>query len=121
LLCWRGEPLIHAARTKLEDGRQLIQSEHPVLDHTRSVAARLALHGIVSMQYRLDEEQNWKMLEVNPRPAGGVTHSEDAGFGIVSGWAQLVAHEAGPDDLQQHNDDMMYARTSVATATRVAQ
>ena len=107
LLCWKGIPLAHAARTKLDARHQQIQSEHPVVDHTRELAARLALHGIVSMQYRLDTNGDWKMLEINPRPAGGSTHSEDAGFGIITNWTKLVTGKAYPEDIKQHEGDAL--------------
>jgi hypothetical protein len=107
LLCWRGQPLIHAARTKLNPVEQLIQSEHVVLEHVHTTAARLAMHGIVSMQYRLDYHGNWKMLEINPRPAGGSTRSEDAGFGIISDWTRLVTHQISPNDVRQRHAEVL--------------
>ncbi len=107
LLCWRGMSLIHAARVKDDfSPLQRVQSEHPILNHARDVAERLAMHGIVSMQYRLNQDGEWKMLEVNPRPAGGSIKSEDAGFGIISNWAKLVAHETEPDEVFQHEGDV---------------
>ena len=107
LLTWRGEPLIHAARTKIDFATsQRIQSEHEVLEHSRSIASKLGFHGIVSMQYRLDTDGKWKMLEINPRPAGGSTHSEAAGFGIISNWARLVARTIEPDEVKQYHADV---------------
>lgn len=102
LLCWRGRPLIHAARTKIDANHQRIDDEHDVIEHTRRIAERLGLHGIVSAQYRLDRDGRWRMLEVNPRPAGGSIHSEDAGFGIITAWTGLVTREIEPDDCLQH-------------------
>lgn len=101
LLCWRGVPLSHAARTKLDANHQRIESDHVVIGHAHSIAKMLNLHGIVSMQYRLDEDGGWRMLEVNPRPAGGSIHSEDAGFGIITDWTRLVTGDIGPDDIEQ--------------------
>lgn len=101
LLCWRGVPLSHAARTKIDAAHQRIESEHVVIGHAQSVARMLDLHGIVSMQYRLDEDGAWRMLEVNPRPAGGSIHSEDAGFGIISDWTSLLVGAKRPEDIEQ--------------------
>lgn len=101
LLCWHGVPLTHAARTKIDANHQRIESRHMMTGHAHSVARMLKLHGIVSMQYRLDENGVWRMLEVNPRPAGGSIHSEDAGFGIITDWTRLIANEVGPDDIRQ--------------------
>lgn len=112
VLTWKGQPLIHAARTKIDGRTQRIQSEHEVIDHTHSLSKKLGFHGIISFQYRLDTEGNWKILEINPRPAGGSTHSEDAGFGIIGGWAKLISKQAGPNDIIQHHDDVtLTART----------
>jgi hypothetical protein len=109
LLAWRGEPLIHAARTKLERRRERIQSEHDVIDHVYDTATKLALHGIVNVQYMKDREGQWKMLEINPRPAGGTFYSEDTGFGIITDWAKLVAHEIEPDEVTQRDGDVTIA------------
>ncbi len=109
LLTWEGTPLIHAARTKSGD-TQRIQSEHEVLEHGYDIASRLGFHGIISLQYRLDADKNWKILEINPRPAGGSTNSEDAGFGIITDWAKLVAGEIGPNDVKQRHGDVTFAK-----------
>lgn len=103
LLCWHGRALTQAARTKLDANHQRIESDHVVVEHARDVAERLGLHGIVSMQYRLDEDGAWRMLEVNPRPAGGSIHSEDAGFGLITDWTRLVVGVIGPDDVRQYD------------------
>lgn len=120
LLCWRGVGLIHAARTKSEENdMQRIQSEHPTIEHAYDVAGRLALHGVVSMQYRKDVDGAWKMLEVNPRPAGGSVNSEDAGFGIISEWARLVTGVVGPDDIAQRSGDVLVTFRRTAELKRI--
>jgi biotin carboxylase len=109
LLAWRGQPLIHAARTKLERRRERIQSEHDVIAHVYDTATKLALHGMVNVQYMKDKDGQWKMLEINPRPAGGTFYSEDTGFGIITDWARLVAHEIEPDEVTQRDGDVTIA------------
>lgn len=101
ILCWEGEPLIHAARIKVSSDSQQIDDDHPMVIHAYAVAKLLGAHGLVSMQYRLDPRRNWKMLEVNPRPAGGSIHSEDAGFGVLTAWTQLLVGAAQPADIAQ--------------------
>ncbi|HET6747550.1 MAG TPA: ATP-grasp domain-containing protein [Candidatus Saccharimonadales bacterium] len=118
VLCWRGIPLLHAARTKLGNHTQRIQSDHPTIPHAYRVAEELKLHGVVSMQYRLDAEGTWKMLEVNPRPAAGSINSEDAGFSILTGWAKLVGKLAGPSDLAQFHGDVTLAVKRIAQVVR---
>lgn len=103
LLCWRGEPLAHAARTKIDPTHQRVCGDHAVAEHGHDLARRLGLHGIVSMQYRKDAAGRWRMLEVNPRPAGGCIHSEDAGFTLIADWTLLVMGEKDPADVVQHH------------------
>ena len=114
LLTWRGTPLIHAARTKEDfSPTQRIQSEHEVIDHTHAIAAKLGFHGIISLQYRLDSEGKWKMIEINPRPAGGSIYSEDGGFGIISNWAKLVSGKIEPQEVEQKHGEVTITQRRV--------
>lgn len=110
LLTWKGEPLTHAARTKLDDTYQQIQSEHEVIPHVHMLAKKLGFHGIISLQYRLDNKGDWKILEINPRPAGGSIHSEDAGFGLITDWTKLVTGEIDPTDVRQRGGDVLHKK-----------
>jgi hypothetical protein len=110
LLTWNGEPLSHAARTKLDQSHQRIESEHEVIAHTHMLAKKLGFHGIISLQYRLDVDSNWKILEINPRPAGGSIHSEDAGFEIITNWAKLLTGEITPSDVQQIDGTVLHKK-----------
>lgn len=101
MLCWYGQPLIHAARTKIDANHQRIEGDHVVVDHVRSLVKKLSLHGIISVQYRLDSHGSWRILEINPRPAGGSIHSEDADFNIISAWAGLIIGAIQPKDCRQ--------------------
>jgi predicted ATP-grasp superfamily ATP-dependent carboligase len=103
ILCWNGEPLIHAARVKASDNVQVIKSEHPMVEHARMLARKHKFHGIISVQYRLDANGDWKALEINGRPAGGCIHSEDAGFKIITMWTWLVLEVIRPEDVPQHH------------------
>ncbi|MGB4776833.1 ATP-grasp domain-containing protein [Microbacterium sp.] len=110
VLMWWGKPLSHAARTKLDSDHQRIESDHEVVPHARRLARTLRLHGIVSLQYRRDAAGAWKILEINPRPAGGSVHSDDAGFAVVADWARLVAGEIGPADVKQHEASVVHTK-----------
>lgn len=91
VLCWQGQPLVHAARTKLvEKDAQRITDDHPMAEHARMLAEKLGFHGIVSVQYRRDKDGNWRILEINPRPAGGSIYSEDTGFRVIELWTWLL-------------------------------
>lgn len=117
MLSWRGTPLIHAARTKIDSTHQRIDSDHSTIEHARSLVRRLGLHGVVSLQYMLDANEKWKILEINPRPAGGSVKSEDAGFGIISAWAQLLAGTKNPTDISQRDGSVMLESTNTYTVT----
>ncbi len=117
MLSWHGRPLIHAARTKLSDSLQRIESEHPVIGHARAMVGKLGLHGVTSMQYRMSLQGDWKMLEVNPRPAGGSINGEDAGFGLLAAWARLLTGSVGPDDIKQVDATVDLRISRMATIT----
>jgi hypothetical protein len=109
ILCWNGEVLIHAARTKVGKNEQDISSDHPMVEHARGLAKRKKFHGLISVQYKQDRPDNtgnWKALEINPRPAGGSIYSEDAGFGIITAWILLILGAIRPEDIKQHYDDV---------------
>ncbi len=114
ILCWDGIPLTHAVRTKIDANHQRVQNDHPIADHARSIAERLGLHGIVSLQYRLDDNDNWRMLEVNPRPAGGSIYSEDAGFQIITDWVRLLTGKAKAKEIEQIEGDLILRLNRVA-------
>lgn len=101
ILCWEGKCLAMASRTKIDANHQMISGSHPTSDHAREIAERLGMHGIVSMQYRKHENNTWKILEVNPRPAGGSIYSDDAGFDIINQWTKLIAGKINPEDVRQ--------------------
>jgi predicted ATP-grasp superfamily ATP-dependent carboligase len=101
ILCWNGKFLASASRTKLDSNHQMISNFHPTIEHAKSIVEKLKMHGIVSMQYRQRDDGSWKILEVNPRPAGGSIYSEDAGFGIISQWTKLVTGKISPSQVQQ--------------------
>lgn len=101
ILCWKGVPLIHAARTKIDENEQRVESEHPVIPHVYDLCRKLKLNGIISVQYRLSSHGEWKILEINPRPAGGSIHSEDCGFGIITEWGNLLTGKKEPSQIIQ--------------------
>lgn len=119
ILCWEGEPLIHACRTKkIDRDAQHISSNHSMIEHARMLARKFKFHGIISVQYRKDKDGNWKILEINCRPAGGSINSEDAGFGIITGWTLLLIGAARPEDIKQVHDSLTIEFDRVARIVR---
>ena len=98
-LAWRGRLLGHAARTKRSAEVQELTTDHPLAPRVAELVERFALHGLVSVQFRLDARGAVRLLEINPRPAGGCTFAEGAGCGLVASWARLLVGEIGPDEV----------------------
>lgn len=115
VLCWRGVPLMHAARIKEDPEHQRITTRHALIPHTCHLVRRLQLHGIVSIQYRLDRMGRWRILEINPRPAGGSIFSEDAGIGIISNWTRILCGLQEPVPIVQSHVDVLMRRTTRMT------
>ena len=99
-LAWHGRLLGHAARTKRSAELQALTTDHPLAIDVARLATRFALHGLVSVQFRLDARGTPRLLEINPRPAGGCTFAEAAGCGLVAAWARLLVGEIGPDEVR---------------------
>jgi carbamoylphosphate synthase large subunit len=117
ILCWKGVPLIHAARTKIDENEQRVESDHPVIAHAYELCRKLELNGIISVQYRLSKHNDWKILEINPRPAGGSIHSEDCGFGIITEWGNLLTGKKEPAQIiqQKMTKTIKFEKTSIIT------
>lgn len=99
ILAHRGTLLKYVARTKLPSGRQHIQSEHPLSPEVSGLVARFALHGLVNAQFRRADNGDWKLLEINARPAGGVVYAEQAGATLLADWARLLTGAITPGDI----------------------
>ncbi|MEO7688289.1 MAG: ATP-grasp domain-containing protein [Sphingomonas sp.] len=90
MLAHEGALLKIAARTKLPNGVQRIQTEHCLTPVARDLVSRFGLHGVVNAQFRRAADNSWKLLEINTRPAGGIVYSEHVGCGLLADWAALL-------------------------------
>ena len=99
-LAWRGTLLAHAARTKVSEREQRLSTDHPLAPHVKALVERFALHGLVSVQFRHDARGAPRLLEINPRPAGGCTFAEAAGCGLIADWARLLVGEIRPHEVR---------------------
>ncbi|EZP84317.1 MULTISPECIES: ATP-grasp domain-containing protein [Sphingomonadaceae] len=105
ILCDDGQLLKYAARTKLSNGDQTVQSAHPLERDVASLVAMFGLSGVVNAQFRRHADGSWKILEINARPAGGSVYSESVGCGILADWARLLAGMVTPDNIGQNAVD----------------
>ncbi|WP_448663662.1 ATP-grasp domain-containing protein [Sphingomonas sp. CJ20] len=94
----RGNVLLAAVRTKLDANRQRIETRHPLIAHATALAARYALHGAVNVQYKQDRAGDWRILEINPRAAGGASYCDAVGVPFSATWLDLVCGCARPFD-----------------------
>lgn len=91
-----GQVLVAAARTKLDANRQRIQTDHPVMGHAAMLVARYALHGAINIQYRQTAQGEWRILEINTRPAGGAYYCEAVGIPFAATWIDVALDRAEP-------------------------
>lgn len=119
-LAWRGRLLAHAARTKRSATEQHLSTDHPLASHVGALVGRFALHGLVSVQFRHDVAGAPKLLEINPRPAGGSTFAEAAGCGLIRDWTRLLVGEIGPEDVRPRRVETTLLRREIVEPVRGA-
>lgn len=90
----RGRVMLAAVRTKLDANRQRIQTRHSLIAHATGLAQRFRLHGAVNVQYRQDRDGLWRILEINPRAAGGSSYCDEVGIPFCATWIDVVTGEA---------------------------
>lgn len=95
------------ARTKAEDGRQHVSTDHRLQGAVSRLVETFGLHGVVNIQFRRDDLGQWRILEINTRPAGGVIHGEHVGAGILGDWARLLAGTIGPEEISRPRIDVV--------------
>jgi hypothetical protein len=106
VLAQHGRFLKAVARTKLDDGRQRVATEHRLQATVVRLVETFGLTGVVNVQFRRDASGEWRLLEINARPAGGVIHGEKVGAGILADWARLLAGTIGPDGVSRPRMDV---------------
>lgn len=114
VLASNGRFLKGVARTKLADGRQRISTEHHLETTVVRLVETFALNGVVNVQFRRAAEGEWRLLEINARPAGGVVHGERLGAGMLGDWARLLAGTVKPSEVARPRiDAVMESRTAM--------
>ena len=115
LLAHHGALLKAAVRTKLADGRQHIQTRHPLLAAAGRLVGQFGLHGVVNIQFRQARDKSWKILEINTRPAGGVVYGEGFGTRILADWAGLLTGRLTPQQIDHTPIDLHIAFDQIIT------
>jgi len=101
VLSHRGALLKYAARTKLPGGNQRIESYHVLESAVARLVSQFSLTGVTNIQFRRSAKGDWKLLEINARPAGGSVNAESVGAAILGDWARLLAGEITPEQVSR--------------------
>ncbi len=94
----RGAVIVAGVRTKLDATRQRIETRHPLIAHAATLVARHLLHGAINVQYKQDRDGNWRILEINTRPAGGSPYCDAVGIPFLGTWIDVIAGNPHPFD-----------------------
>lgn len=83
MFCAHGQVVQAVARYKHQGDYQSLHVSDPAIDLAHQVAALFACDGLVNMQARYNEQGELYILEVNPRPSGGIANTFFSGINIV--------------------------------------
>jgi biotin carboxylase len=83
MFCVHGQVRQAVARYKHRGEYQSLHLVDPAIELARQVAGLFACDGLVNMQARYDQHGQLYILEVNPRPSGGIGHSFFSGLNLV--------------------------------------
>lgn len=114
MLCHHGALVKYAARTKLDNGHQQIATRHRLELAVIMLAERFGLHGLVNCQFRRAEDDGWKLLEINARPAGGVVYADQVGCNLVGDWGGLLTGRLTPNQVERPIVDVEVSFATVA-------
>lgn len=91
IACNRGKILELVTRVKF-DFYQECYTEHPCHEFAHALVKAFDCDGLINIQFKQDEQQQWHILEINPRPAGGFAYTQHTGINLI---AALIAHKLG--------------------------
>lgn len=96
-----GRLLCGVVRRKNPDSTQFLERNEIVLGYVRTLVAHFKLSGLFNVQFKDDAGGTARLLEINPRMAGGISYSFLSGV-VLPYWAiRLALGTATPDDIPQ--------------------
>jgi hypothetical protein len=96
-----GRLLAGIVRRKNADGTQFLEANETVLGYVRTLVAHFNLSGLFNVQFKDDANGMPRLLEINPRMAGGISYSFLSGV-VLPYWAiRLALGTAEPGDIPQ--------------------
>lgn len=91
IACDQGQILAQVTRIKY-DFHQECYTEHPCHEVCKTLVALFQCDGLINIQFKQDQNLNWHILEINPRPAGGFAYTAHTGINLI---AELIAKKLG--------------------------
>lgn len=102
IFCANGKILSKATRIKNQFHQDILVNG-PVDQIAEKFIDLFNCHGLINLQARQDDVTGeWKVLEINPRPAGGIGFSEPSGISLV---VDCIAHALQLDVLRPLTKD----------------
>jgi len=96
-----GRLLSGIVRRKNPDGTQFLEANETVLGYVRTLVAHFKLSGLFNVQFKDDAGGMPRLLEINPRMAGGISYSFLSGV-VLPYWAiRLALGTAEPGDIPE--------------------
>jgi hypothetical protein len=94
-----GRLLCGIVRRKNPDNTQFLEHNETVLGYVRTLVAHFGLSGLFNVQFKDDANGMPRLLEINPRMAGGISYSFLSGV-VLPYWAiRLALGTAEPGDI----------------------
>lgn len=81
-----GRLLRAVTRVKIKASRQKIVGGHELVQTATRLVARYGLNGVVNVQFKPTATGEWRILEINPRMAGGLSYAMPVGVDLAADW-----------------------------------
>lgn len=118
MFCANGQLMQAVVRYKHDNEYQSLHLSDPARDLAVKISALFECDGLINMQARYSAEGELYILEVNPRPSGGIGYTVHSGVNLVS---SAVAYALGFEDniRPMMADDTCITVRAIATSVRV--
>lgn len=102
MFCVNGQVRYAIARYKQQGDYQQLKLDDAAIDLAKQVAELFGCDGLVNMQARYNDQGQLYILEVNPRPSGGIAHTFYSGINLVhAAIAEILNLDYQPQTIEQ--------------------
>jgi len=77
-------------RVKIKSSRQLLVGGHELVETAARLVSRYRLNGVVNVQFKPTASGEWRILEINPRMAGGLSYAMPVGVDLAGDWVRAA-------------------------------